>query len=75
MTLKTSGFNLVDLEKPNKDIDSMFNIEENMNIMQEKPKKKKIKFNFDNLFPAPKNNKSMGLDDFGNQSNAFEGVI
>ncbi len=74
MTLKTSGFNLVDLEKPKKDIDSMFNIEDTMQ-MQEKPKKKKIKFNVDNLFPAPKNNKSMGLDDFGNQSNAFEGVI
>ncbi len=74
MTLKTSGFNLIDLEKPNKDIDSMFNIEDTMQ-MQEKPKKKKIKFNFDHLFPAPKNNKSMGLDDFGNQSKAFEGVI
>ncbi len=73
MTLKTSGFNLVDLEKANKDIDSMFNIEDTMQI-QQKPKKKKIKWNFDNLFPAPKNNKDMNMGNISD-GNPFEGVI
>ncbi len=74
MRPKLSGFNFQDLDIGFKDTNRNLK-EENMNTIQQKPKKKKIKFNFDNLFPAPKNNKSMGLDDFGNQSNAFEGII
>jgi hypothetical protein len=75
MAIKTSGFNLIDLEKPNKDVESMFNIEGNMNIMQEKPRKKKVKFNFDHLFPRPKGTeKDMGMGNISD-GKAFEGVI
>lgn len=40
--------------------------------IEQKPKKK---INFDKLFPAPKNNENMGMDNFGNKKKDFEGVF
>jgi len=72
--LKTNGFNFVDLEKDNSDLD--FNLGAGRDMEKElkiKGKKKK-KINFDNILPLPKNNENMGLDDFGNKK-AFEGLF
>jgi len=64
--MKTGGFNFVDLEKDNSDVGSMFSVGEERNMEKElKMGKKKKKLNFDNILPAPKNNKNMGMDDFG----------
>lgn len=71
--MKTRGFNLIDLGKD--DSDFLLNIKSEQNMQQyEKPKKKKIKFNFDHLFPAPKNNKNMGMDNICN-GEPFEGLF
>lgn len=71
--MKTSGFNFVDLDKENKELGSIFN-EGDINIMQEKPKKKKIKWKFDHLFPAPKNNQNMGMGNIYD-GEPFENII
>lgn len=62
--MKTSGFNIPDLDEDNKKFDSILDIGENTIDMKEyKPKKKKPKINFDKLFPAPKGSeKDMGMD-------------
>jgi len=72
--MKTSGFNFQDLEEENKKIDSFLDINGDSNMKEDKPKKKKVKFNFDNLFPAPKNNKSMGMDNVYD-GEPFEGLL
>lgn len=61
--MKTSAFNIPDLGKENGDISSNFDMGREQNMEQElKLKKEKKKINFDKLFPAPKNNKNMGMD-------------
>jgi hypothetical protein len=72
--LKTGGFNFQDLEKDNTDLGSMFSVGEEKNMDRELRIKKKKKFNFDKLFPAPKNNENMGMDDFGT-GKPFEGLL
>lgn len=72
--MKTSGYNFQDLEEENKKIDSIFSIKESLDMREDRPKKKKTKFNFDHLFPKPKGEKSMGMSDFG-EGNAFEGLL
>jgi hypothetical protein len=71
--MKTSGFNFIDLEKENSDMFDIDSIGENLD-MNQKPRKKKRKPNFDFLFPSPKNNDNMGMDSI-NDGKAFEGVI
>ena len=71
--LKTNGFNFVDLEKDNYNLD--FNIGAERNMEKElKMGKKKKKINFDNILPAPKNNENMGMDDFGT-GKPFKGLF
>jgi len=72
--MKTSGYNFQDLEEENKKIDSMLNIEGELDMIDERPKKKKIKYDFSHLFQKPKGEKNMGMDDFGDRK-AFEGII
>lgn len=72
--LKTGGFNFIDLEKENSEIGSIFAIEGEKNMDRELRIKKKKKFNFDHLFPVPKNNENMGMDDFGS-GKPFEGIF
>jgi len=73
--MKTSGYNFQDIEKQNKDIDSIFNIEGEKDMRDELQfGKKKKKFNFDRLFPAPKDNENMGMDDLYD-GEPFKGLI
>lgn len=55
------------------DISSTFDIGEKDMEKQLKIKKKR-KFNFDKLFPTPKNNENMGMDDFG-MGEPFKGIL
>ncbi len=73
--MKTSGFNFQDLEEDNKSIEDIIDIGENKDMMDEKPRKKKTKFNFDNLFPKPKDTKKdMNMGNIYN-GEAFDGIL
>ena len=72
--MKTSGYNFQDILEENKKMDSIFSIEGDSNMNKELRIKKKKKFNFDHLFPTPKNNENMGMDDFGT-GKPFEGLL
>lgn len=72
--LKTGGFNFIDLEKENSETNSIFGMGEEKNMEQELRIKKKKKWNFGKLFPAPKNNENMGMDDFGTRE-AFKDLF
>jgi len=72
MPIKTSGFNIQDIEKEN--MDSAIHLGE-QNIEKELKLKKK-KFNFDNIFPTPKVDKCMGLCDIKSDNyNPFKELL
>ncbi len=72
--LKTGGFNFIDLEKENSETNSVFGMGEEKNMEQELKLKKKKKWNFGKLFPAPRNNENMGMDNLYN-GEPFEGIL
>jgi len=73
--MKTSGFNFQDLKEDNIKMGSMLDIEGELNMKEERPKKKKTKYNFDHLFPKPKGQGSdMGMSDFVD-GKAFDGIL
>jgi hypothetical protein len=74
--MKTSGFNFQDLEEENKKVDEFLDMGDSIDMKMYQPKKKKVKFNFDHLFPAPKNNEAMGMSNIAPRGKKpFEGVI
>ncbi len=77
--MKTQGFNFQNIKDDNKKIDSIFSIEEgsikeSLDMREERPKKKKVKFDFSHLFQKPKGEKNMGMNDFGD-GEPFEGLL
>lgn len=73
--MKTSGFNFQDLAEDNKNMGEIIDMGENKYMMDDKPRKKKVKFNFDNLFPKPKDaKKDMGMGNIC-EGEPFEGIL
>lgn len=70
MTIKTSGFNIQDIDQNKSDIGSIIDIEQPN--MERELKLKKKKFNFDKIFPVPKVDKCMGLCDIKSGHNPFK---
>jgi hypothetical protein len=70
MSIKTSGFNLKDMDRDNSEMDSLLDTED-VDIRKElKLKKKKI--NFDGILPRPKVDKCMGMCGLKDEGNPFK---
>jgi hypothetical protein len=73
--VKTSGFNFQNLNEDNRKINLDLDMGEPIDMREDRPKKKKQKYNFEYLFPRPKGaEKDMGMGNICD-GNAFEGIL